>query len=180
MKIAAAVPLAVLLLAAAAHAETITLSDGTQVEGQIVHADAKGVDVKTDAGKKLHLEKAKIRTIAFAAPSATVAAAPRAIYATPQVTLESWRAAALAADDAGMIDAYARPYQSEIRHQLDSMSFTDREQLLADVGATAFKFEAVKLGADDATLTVAQTKDGDTRTGDIHFVLENGEWKMTP
>ena len=39
-------------------------------------------------------------------------------------------------------------------------------------------------GIDDAsakaTLTVEQEKDGETRSGEILFVLENGEWKMTP
>ena len=180
MKLAAS--LATLLLAsAAAHAETITLADGTQVEGLVVRADAKSVDVKTNDGKKLHLDKGKIRAIAFdAATASATAAAPRAIYATPTATLDTWRKAAIAADDAGMIEAYATPYQAEAKHELDTMGFVDREHMLADVAATTFDVKNVAMDAREATVTVAQTKDGETRTGDIHLVLENGEWKMTP
>ena len=181
MKIAVAASLATLLLAAsaaAAHAETVTLADGTQVNGDLVRADAKGVDLKTADGKKLHLDKAKVRAIRFG--DGVAAASPRAIYGTPEATIDTWRKAAIAADDAGMIEAYASPYQAEVKHELDAMNFVDREQLLADVGATSFDVKNVAMGKDEATVTVAQTKDGETRTGDLHLVLENGEWKMTP
>ena len=178
MKLAVTSLAALLLIASAAvsaHADTITLTDGTQVVGSVVHADAKGVDVETAGRKKRHFDKAAIRTIRFGDGEAA-----RAIYATPEATLDTWRRAALAADDAGMVEAYASGYQAEVKAQLAQMSFVDREPLLAGLEGVTFEVKDEQLGADDATLTVAQTKDGDTRTGDIRFVLENGEWKMTP
>ena len=48
------------------------------------------------------------------------------------------------------------------------------------MGKTKFTIKDRKLEKDKATLTVAQEKDCETREGDIRFVLENGEWKMTP
>ena len=60
------------------------------------------------------------------------------------------------------------------------MDFKEKSQMIADVSKTKFTVKDKKVEKTKATLTVEQEKDGEARTGDIRFVLENGEWKMTP
>ena len=164
---------AALLASIAAHAETITLVDGTKLSGEVLHSYHGEYDVKTAQGE-IRLDKSKIKSISFEAPVA------RAIYSTPEKTLEAWRKATVDADDKAMIDAYALMYQGMVSSEMEKMDFKDKSQLVADVGKTKFTVKTSKIDKDKATLTVAQEKDGETREGDIHFVLENGEWKMTP
>ncbi len=162
-----------LFTAFAAHAETITLMDGTKLTGDILHSYKGEYTVKTAQGE-LTLDKSKIKSIAFEAPVA------RAIYSTPEKTLDAWRSATMNADDRGMIDAYAMMYQGMVSQEMGGMDFKAKSSLVADVGKTKFTVKERKVEKEKAVLTVAQEKDGETRSGDIKFVLENGEWKMTP
>lgn len=162
-----------LAAAASAHAETITLVDGTKLSGEVLHSYKGEYTVRTAQGEVV-LDKSKIKNISFEAPVA------RAIYSTPEKTLEQWRQATVNADQKGMIDAYALMYQGMVASEMEKMDFKDRSQLVADVTKTKFTVKDKKVEKEKATLTVAQEKDGETREGEIHFVLENGEWKMTP
>lgn len=160
-------------MSALAQAETITLLDGTKMSGEVVHSYKGEYTIRTPQGE-VTVDKSKIKSIVFEAPVA------RAIYSSPEKTLDAWRAATAAADVKGMVDAYALVYQGMVQQEMEKMDFKEKSQLIADVGKTKFSIKDRKLEKDKATLTVAQEKDGETREGDIRFVLENGEWKMTP
>ena len=161
------------LLGGAAHAETVTLIDGTRMQAEVVHAYKGEFTLKTAEGE-ITVEKGRIKSIVFEAPVA------RAIYSTPEKTLEAWRTATLGADEKGMTEAYALIYQGTVSKQMEDMDFKSRSSLVADVGKTKFTVKDRKIEKDKATLTVEQEKDWETRSGEIRFVLENGEWKMTP
>ena len=169
----AAAWLAVLVFPAMAFAETITLVDGTKLSGEVIHTFRGVYTIDTPQGEVV-LDKKKIKSIAFEAP------APREIYGSPEKTLEAWRSAALNGDEAAMLDAYALMYQGVVASEMESMGFKDKSQMIADVSKTKFTVKDRKVGKDKATLTVEQEMNGESRTGDIRFVLENGEWKMTP
>jgi len=165
--------LSLFLLSAAARAETLTLMDGSKMTGEVIHVWKGVYTVKSPQGE-VEVDKAKIKSIAFEVPVA------RAIYSSPEKTLDAWRAAAVGADQKAMLDAYALMYQGIVAREMDQMDFKEKSKMIADVSGTKFTVKEKKLEKDKATLTVDQEKDGETRTGDIHFVLENGEWKMTP
>jgi hypothetical protein len=154
-------------------AETITLVDGTKLSGEVVHTFHGEYTIKTGDGEVV-LDKRKIKSISFEAAPA------REIYGSPEKTLDAWRSATLSGDERAMLDAYALMYQGVVAQEMDSMDFKSKSQMIADVNNTKFTVKDKKLEKTKATLTVEQEKDGETRTGDIRFVLENGEWKMTP
>ncbi len=156
-----------------AAAETITLIDGSKLAGEVVHAYRGEFTVKT-ADQEIVLPKGRIRSIAFEAP------APRAIYSTPEKTLEAWRQAATSGDEKGMLEAYALLYQGMAAADMEGMDFRAKSKLLADVSKTKFTVKERKIDKNKAVLTVEQEKDGESQQGEITFVLENGEWKMTP
>lgn len=161
------------LVPALASAETITLVDGTKLSGEIIHTFRGEYTIKTPDGE-IVLEKRKIKSISFEAAPA------REIYGTPEKTLETWRSATLSGDERAMLDAYALMYQGMVAQEMDQMDFKEKSQMIADVSRTKFTVKDKKVEKTKATLTVEQEKDGESRTGDIRFVLENGEWKMTP
>lgn len=169
----ASIWLAALSLPALAWAETITLVDGTRLSGEVVHSFRGEYTIKTAEGE-LVLGKAKIKSIAFEAPVA------REIYKTPEKTLEAWRLATLNGDERAMLEAYALMYQGMVAKEMEAMDFKEKSRMIAEVGKTTFIVKDKKIDSSKATLTVEQQKDGEARTGDIRFVLENGEWKMTP
>ena len=169
----AALFLAASLLPALAAAETVTLVDGTKMNGEIVHSFRGEYTIKTADGE-IVLDKKKIKSITFEAPVA------REIYNSPEKTLEAWRTATLNGDERAMLDAYALMYQGMVAAEMEAMDFKGKSQMIADVSKTKFTVKDKKVEKSKATLTVEQEKDGETRTGDIRFVLENGEWKMTP
>jgi hypothetical protein len=156
-----------------ARAETITLIDGTKMTGEVLHAYKGEFTVKTPQGEVV-LDKGKIRSISFEAPVA------RATYSTPEKTLDAWRDATAKGDPSGMVEAYALVYQGMVGQEMEQMDFKAKSQMIADVSHTKFTVKTKKQEKEKATLTVDQEKDGETRSGDIRFVLENGEWKMTP
>lgn len=156
-----------------ASAETITLLDGTKISGDVIHTFRGEYTVQTPQGE-IVLEKKKIKSISFETPVA------RAIYSTPEKTLEQWRTATASGDTRGMLEAYALVYQGMVAGEFDAMDFKDKSRMIADVSATTFRVKEKKIEKAKAVLTVEQEKDGETRSGDIKFVLENGEWKMTP
>lgn len=161
------------LFALPASAETIALIDGTKISGEIIHSFRGEYTVQTPQGE-LVLQKSKIKSITFEKPVA------RAIYGTPEKTLDAWRVAASTGDEKGMLDAYALMYQGMVAQEMESMDFKTKSRMIADVTGTKFTVKTSKIEKEKATLTVAQEKDGETREGEIRFVLENGEWKMTP
>lgn len=160
-------------LSVPAFAETITLVDGTKVSGEIIHSFRGEYTVQTAQGE-IVLDRKKIKSISFEAPVA------RAIYSTPEKTLEQWRTATANGDTRAMLEAYALMYQGMVAGEMDAMDFKDKSRMIADVSATTFRVKDKKIEKAKAVLTVEQEKDGETRSGDIKFVLENGEWKMTP
>lgn len=165
--------LALSLSAGVASAETITLLDGTRMNGELLHAYKGELTIKTAQGE-LTLDRSKIRSIAFEAPVA------RALYGTPEKTLEAWRTATVNGDPQSMAEAYALVYQGTVAQEMEKMDFKAKSQMVVDVTGTTFVVKDRKLEKDKATLTVEQEKDGEKRSGEILFVLENGEWKMTP
>ena len=161
------------LLPATAFAETITLIDGTKMNGEIIHS-FRGEYTIQSGGQEVVIPKAKIKSITFETPKA------RELYGSPEKTLDAWRNAAINGDERAMIEAYALVYQGVVAQEMETMGFADKSAMLADVSKTKFVVKDKKVEKSKATLTVEQEKDGETRSGDIRFVLENGEWKMTP
>lgn len=162
-----------LLAAPAVHAETLVLVDGSKIAGEIVHSFRGAYTVKTAEGEVV-IDRKKIKRIDFEAPAA------RAIYGAPEKTLEAWRTAAAEGDEGAMVEAYALMFQGMVAREMEAMDFRERSRMATDVASTTFTVKDKKVEGAKAVLTVDQQKDGETRSGEIRFVLENGEWKMTP
>lgn len=156
--------------------EVITLADNTKVAGKLLHY-FDGVLVLETASGKLELPRDKVKEISFKLPP------PRAEFSTPEKVFERWRAAMGKGDMQRAIDCYALMYQGMMQQQLlqapEALKQTqkDLEGVRFELRGSTFQSQGQ---ARMATLKVKRAKGENVQTDEIHFVQENGEWKMTP
>jgi hypothetical protein len=162
---------ALLCAALTAHAEEIQLLDNTRVSGKILHYYDGVFQVETAGGQKLDLPREKVKTITFKLPP------PRGEFSTPEKTFNRWRDALTKGDAQRVVDCYALMYQGLLAAQMAPDEF---KKMQKEVEGTRFDVKGAKVTGDQATLKVQRTKGDDVMTAEIHLVLENGEWKMTP
>ena len=163
--------------APAAANEVVTLADNTQVSGKLTHYYDGIIVMETSSGQKIELPRDKVKTITFKLPP------PRPEFATPEKTFERWRQAMQKGDVNRAIDCYALMYQGQVGQQM-LQSADALKQAQKDLEGVQFELRGatyqtqgeMKLG----TLKVRRTKGENVQTDEIHLVLENGEWKMTP
>lgn len=157
--------------------EVITLADNTQVMGKVTHYFDGVLIVETAGGQKVELPRERIKTISFKLPPS------RAEFSTPEKTFDRWRSSMLKGDLTRALDCYALMYQGMIGQQL-AQSAEQFKQAQKDLEGVSFEFKGVSYQAQGdlkmATLKVRRTKTDNVQTDDVHLVLENGEWKMTP
>lgn len=169
--------LSLLCFGAQARAEVITLADNTQVMGKLTHYYDGVVVLETTGGQKLELPREKVKQIVFQLPPA------RAEFSTPEKTFDRWRTSMLKGEPGKAIDCYALMYQGMVGQQL-AQSPDQFKQAQKDLEGVQFSFLSTsyqKQGEQRlATLKVRRAKGDNVQTDDIHLVLENGEWKMTP
>lgn len=165
------------LAAPAVASEVVTLADNTQVAGKLTHYYDGVIVLETSSGQKIELPRDKVKAITFKLPPA------RGEFASPEKVFERWRQAMQKGDVNKAIDCYALMYQGQVGQQMiqtpDALKQAqkDMEGVLFELrGATYQTQGETKL----ATLKVRRTKGENVQTDEIHFVLENGEWKMTP
>jgi hypothetical protein len=169
----AASVLASLLGGPAARAEVIQLLDNTQVSGRILHYFDGVFQVETAGGQKVDLPREKVKSITFKLPPA------RAEFSTPEKTFHRWREALQKGEMQKVIDCYALMYQGMLAAQMGQQG-DEIKKMQKDIEGTRFDVKGSKVTGDSATLKVQRTKGDDVMTAEIHLVLENGEWKMTP
>jgi hypothetical protein len=165
--------LVALLVAAPARAEVIQLLDNTQVSGKILHYYDGVFSVEVSGGQKVELPTSKIKAITFKLPP------PRAELATPEKTFARYKEALLKNDMNKVIDCYALMYQGMLAAQLGQAG-DELKKMQREVEGTKFEIKGSKVSGPSATLKVQRSKGEDVETAEIHLVLENGEWKMTP
>lgn len=165
------------LAAPAVASEVVTLADNTQVAGKLTHYYDGVIVLETSSGQKIELPRDKVKAITFKLPPA------RPEFASPEKVFERWRQSMQKGDVNKAIDCYALMYQGQVGQQMiqtpDALKQAqkDMEGVLFELrGATYQTQGETKL----ATLKVRRTKGENVQTDEIHFVLENGEWKMTP
>jgi hypothetical protein len=161
-----------LFLAPSARAEVIQLLDNTQVSGKILHFYDGVFQVETAGGQKIDVPRDKVKSITFKLPPA------RAEFSTPEKTFARWKDAVAKGDVPRMIDCYALMYQGLISAQLSPGD--EFKKMQKELEGTRFDIKGSKITGDSATLKVQKTKGEDVMTAELHLVLENGEWKMTP
>ncbi len=171
MKLGRLLPL--LMLAVPARAEVIQLLDNTQVAGRILHYYDGVFQVETAGGNKVDVPREKVKSITFKLPP------PRAEFSTPEKTFTRWREAVQKGDVPRVVECYALMYQGLIGAQLQPGG-EDFKKMQKELEGTRFDVKGAKITGDNATLKVQRTKGDDVMTAEIHLVLENGEWKMTP
>ena len=162
-----------LALAAPARAEVIQLIDNTQVSGKIVHYYDGTFAVETSDGQKIELPTTKIKTITFKLPPA------RAEFSTPEKTFQRYKDALVKNDMPKVIDCYALMYQGMMASQLGQAG-DELGKAQKEVQGMKFEIKGSKISGSSAILKVQRSKGEDVETGEVHLVLENGEWKMTP
>ncbi len=163
--------------AAAASGEIVTLADNTQVAGKITHYYDGVIVMETSAGQKIELPRDKIKAINFKLPPA------RPEFAAPEKTFERWRQAMQKGDVSRAVDCYALMYQGQVGQQM-MQSADALKQAQKDLEGVLFELRGATYQSQGemkmATLKVRRTKGENVQTDEIHLVLENGEWKMTP
>lgn len=164
-------------LATAAASEVVTLADNTQVAGKLTHYYDGILVMETSGGQKIELPRDKVKAITFKLPPA------RAEFATPEKSFERWRQAMVKGDVNRAIDCYALMYQGQVGQQM--LQSTDAlKQAQKDLEGVTFELRGTTYQTQGemklATLKVRRTKGENVQTDEIHLVLENGEWKMTP
>jgi hypothetical protein len=164
---------ATLALATPARAEVIQLLDNTQLNAKILHYYDGTFAVETADGHKLELPTTKIKSITFKLPPA------RAEFSTPEKTFARYKDALLKNDFPKVIDCYALMYQGMLAAQMNQ-SGDELKKMQKEVEGMKFEIKASKISGASATLKVQRSKGEDVETAEIHLVLENGEWKMTP
>ncbi len=162
-----------LVLAAPVRAEVIQLLDNTQVSGKILHYYDGVFSVEVSNGQKVDIPTTKIKQITFKLPP------PRPEYSTPEKTFNRYKDALVKGDMQKVIDTYALMYQGMLAQQL-SAGGEDLKKMQKEVEGMKFEIKASKISGSNATLKVQRSKGEDVETAEIHLVLENGEWKMTP
>ncbi|HZS36766.1 MAG TPA: hypothetical protein VFF06_08070 [Polyangia bacterium] len=165
--------LALLASTAIARAEVIQLIDNTQVSGKIVHFYDGVFAVETADGHKLDLPTSKIKSITFKLPPA------RAEFSTPEKTFARYKDALVKSDFPKVIDCYALMYQGLLAAQMNQ-SGDELKKMQKEVEGMKFEIKGSKISGSSATLKIQRSKGEDVETAEIHLVLENGEWKMTP
>lgn len=165
--------IAALTSAGTARAETIQLLDNTQISGKILHFYEGFFQIETAGAQRLDIPRDKIKSITFQLPP------PRPEFSTPEKTFRRWQEATAKGDLARLIDCYALMYQGLIQGQL-GQSPDELKKLQKEADGTKFEIKAAKMSGDTAMLKVQKSKGDDVMTAEIRFVLENGEWKMTP
>jgi hypothetical protein len=161
----------------AATNEVVTLADNTQVLGKLTHYYDGIIVMETSSGQKIELPRDKVKAITFKLPP------PRPEFASPEKTFERWRQAMQKGDVNRAIDCYALMYQGQVGQQM--LQSTDAlKQAQKDLEGVLFELRGATYQTQGemklATLKVRRTKSENVQTDEIHLVLENGEWKMTP
>ncbi len=169
--------LGLLLWATPARAEVVTLLDNTQVSGKLTHYYDGVLVLETSNGQKLELPRDKVKQITFKLPPA------RAEFSTPEKVFDRWRTAMGKGETQKSIDCYALMYQGMMQQQM-LQSPDAVKQAQKDMDGVKFEQRGTtyqKQGeSSSATMKVRRTKGENVQTDEIHFVQENGEWKMTP
>ncbi len=165
------------LTATNARAEVVTLADNTQVMGKLTHYFDGIIVLETSNGQKLELPRDRVKQIAFKLPP------PRPEFSTPEKTFDRWRTSMLKGDIAKAIDCYALMYQGMVQQQM-AQSADNFKNAQKDLEGVHFELKGANVQTQGelkmANLKVRRTKGENVQTDDIHLVLENGEWKMTP
>lgn len=156
-----------------AKAEVIQLLDNTQINAKILHFYDGVFHVETAGGEKLELPSSKIKSITFKLPP------PRPELSTPEKTFARYKDAMKMGDVARVVDCYALMFQGVVATQIGG-SPEDLRKMQKEMEATKFEVKSSKVTGSQATLKVQRAKGEDVDTAELRFVLENGEWKMTP
>lgn len=170
------ISVAALLLASSttdARAEVVQLLDNTQVNCKILHYYDGVFHVETSSGDKLELPISKIKNITFKLPP------PRPEFSTAEKTFARYREALTKGDLARVIDCYALMFQGVVAAQIGSAP-EDLRKMQKEMEATKFDVKSSKVTGQTAMLKVTRSRGDDVDTAELKFVLENGEWKMTP
>ena len=165
--------LALVLVAAPARAEVIQLLDNTQISGKIIHFYDGVFAIETAGGQKVDLPITKIKQITFKLPP------PRAEFSSPEKTFNRYKDALVKNDMTKVIDCYALMYQGMLAAQVGQSS-DELAKMQKEVQGMKFEIKGSKISGNSATLKVQRSKGEDVETAEVHLVLENGEWKMTP
>ncbi len=167
--------LAVVLAGSAttARAEVVQLLDNTQVNCKILHFYDGVFQVETSAGDKLDLPIGKIKGITFKLPS------PRPEFSTAEKTFSRYRDALQKGDLARVIDCYALMFQGVVASQIGTQP-EDLRKMQKEMEATRFEIKSSKVTGAQTHMKVQRSRGEDVDTAELRFVLENGEWKMTP
>jgi hypothetical protein len=162
---------------AASANEVVTLIDNTQIAGKLSHYYDGTIVIETSGGQKVELPRDKVKTITFKLPP------PRVEFSSPEKVFERWRAAMTKGDASRAVDCYALMYQGQVGQQMMQSPDTvkqaqkDLEGVVFELRGTSYQTQGdMKM----ATMKVRRTKGENVQTDEIHLVLENGEWKMTP
>ena len=162
---------------AASANEVVTLIDNTQIAGKLSHYYDGTIVIETSGGQKVELPRNKVKTITFKLPP------PRVEFSSPEKVFERWRAAMTKGDATRAVDCYALMYQGQVGQQMMQSPDTvkqaqkDLEGVVFELRGTSYQTQGdMKM----ATMKVRRTKGENVQTDEIHLVLENGEWKMTP
>ncbi len=165
---------ALFALSQPARAEVIQLLDNTQVSGKIVHYYDGTFAIETSDGQKLELPSTKIKSITFKLPP------PRPEFSTPEKTFQRYKDALAKNDMNKLIECYALIYQGMVAAEYGRTPDDQRKKMQSEIAGTKLEIKGSKVSGNNATLTVQRSKGSDVETGELHFVLENGEWKLTP
>ena len=85
---------------------------------------------------------------------------------------------AQACADAGL--AFIGPTPEQLRLSIEEAARKFLQEPAVTIVVKQIRSAARRPAVQTATLKVRRTKGENVQTDEVHFVLENGEWKMTP
>ena len=153
--------------------QVVQLVDGTKITGTILHYYEGLLTVRLPDGKRMRLPEGKVKRVDFKLKQA------RSALSTPEKAFSRLRKAALKGDLRTYVDAHATYYQTLLNHQvaiISPLKFT--RQLRKQWGSAQLEVVGTKRKGALATLKVRRKKGERSDVGELHFVRENGEWKM--
>lgn len=164
----------VITLPLTSRAEIITLLDNSRIYGKVVHYYDGTLTVKSSGNVVLKLPVSKVKSIQFKLPK------PRPEYSTPQKTFLRHYKALMSSRMQDYIECFSLQYQTLLMHQLGNLSMKDLQEMQRAAKGVRFTFKKVKYKGNLAVMEVVHTRGKTSETAVVHFVKENGEWKMIP
>ena len=156
-----------------AGAETITLIDGSVIDGALIQVENENLRFSIKDGTLL-IPKKQVESIIINK------LLPDKLFSTPERVFYQWVKAARMGDVDAMSKCYVSYSQEAKRKEMASFSSKELEKMIKVATQTTFSVSSPLIIEDKATMKIERFFEGKNTTEFIEFQIEKSEWKILP